>query len=265
MRFGCCLNMIALPEDPTGIGSIGVIKSAGFDYVELPLAQVSELSEPAFEMLLEALEKSGIPCETANNSVPPYVKLTGPEADPVRIAAFFESALKRASLLGIKQVGIGSPGARNTPVGYSRLKGLDELKVTFAIAGDIGESFDIGINIEPVNMRDCNILTAIGECVEFHEELGHKNVGLMVDYYHLAADREPVSEISKMAGKIKHAHIASLERRLFPKPGDPDDYAAFSDQLKTSGYDGRLSIEAYAENLEADAADSVEFLGSIFR
>ena len=48
MRIGCCSNMNASLPDGTGREFIERIKEVGFDYVELPLAQVGALSDKDF-------------------------------------------------------------------------------------------------------------------------------------------------------------------------------------------------------------------------
>ena len=45
MELGCCINMLGNAADPTGRRYIPLIKEAGYDYAELPLAQVMELDE----------------------------------------------------------------------------------------------------------------------------------------------------------------------------------------------------------------------------
>ena len=52
MRFGCCLNMIAKGPDGTGIEYIEALAKAGFDYAELPLAEMMALPDGQFQELL---------------------------------------------------------------------------------------------------------------------------------------------------------------------------------------------------------------------
>ena len=45
MKYGCCLNMIASKSDKTGIEHLRRLAMSGYDYVELPLAEIMDLSE----------------------------------------------------------------------------------------------------------------------------------------------------------------------------------------------------------------------------
>ena len=57
MRLGVCVNMLASPEDPVGAAYLPVLHRLGYDYVELPLAQVMDLPGDAFSALLEPPER----------------------------------------------------------------------------------------------------------------------------------------------------------------------------------------------------------------
>ena len=56
MRFGCCLNMVATKPDKTGMEWIEKLAEYGFDYAELPIAQLMELSDGDFETLKKKIE-----------------------------------------------------------------------------------------------------------------------------------------------------------------------------------------------------------------
>lgn len=263
LRFGCCLNMVALSGDPTGVMRIDTLARCGYDYVELPLAQISEMDDAEFDSLVRTVKASGVPCEVCNNFVPPYVKLVGETANRANISKFFEFTLSRAERLNVVFAGLGSSGARNVPEGFSRETALEQLVEAYTIAGDTASRHGITINIEPLNRIESNILNSIDECVAFKNMVNNKNVKLLIDYYHLAMDQEPVENVLKIGGDLLHTHIARLEERLFPREGDPDDYGAFFSVLKKMGYDSRMSIESYSKDFENDAAISLKYLRSL--
>lgn len=45
MKLGCCVNMLADKADPVGRKYLPMLKELSYDFVELPLAQVMDLSE----------------------------------------------------------------------------------------------------------------------------------------------------------------------------------------------------------------------------
>ena len=88
MKLGCCLNMLGDSSEPIGRRYMNLLYREGYDYMELPLAQIMELSEAGFEELLSQIQESGIPCECCNNFFPASVRLTGEEADPPKISEY---------------------------------------------------------------------------------------------------------------------------------------------------------------------------------
>lgn len=67
MRIGYCTNLIATQIDGTGSEWIEKGQENGFDYVELPLAQMVDLKDEEFSSLKERVGSSGLKCEACNN------------------------------------------------------------------------------------------------------------------------------------------------------------------------------------------------------
>ena len=49
MKFGCCLNMVSTKPDGTGAELLDSLAKIGFDYAELPLAEMTALPEADFQ------------------------------------------------------------------------------------------------------------------------------------------------------------------------------------------------------------------------
>ena len=81
MRFGCCGSLVASGPDRTGVEIVERLAEYGYDYIELPLAEMMELDGGAFGALRARVEATSLRCETCNNFFPARVRLTGPEAD----------------------------------------------------------------------------------------------------------------------------------------------------------------------------------------
>lgn len=65
MRYGCCLNMVAKGEDKTGIEWIEKLAEMGFDYAELPLAEIMMLSEAEFKAFKRKSVNPELPAKCA--------------------------------------------------------------------------------------------------------------------------------------------------------------------------------------------------------
>ena len=102
IKIGCCLNMNAIVEPATGAEAIPLVLDLGFDYFELPLAQVMELWEEGFKELLEKVNAGGIPVEACNNFFPARFRLTGEEARHNEALEYVRAAVDRAADVGVK-------------------------------------------------------------------------------------------------------------------------------------------------------------------
>ena len=130
MTFGYCINMLAPSgSDGTGRELLPMIGSLGFDYVELPMAQMMAYDEASFEQLfVRPLREAGLPCHCCNNFFPGSIRLTGPEADHAAAVAYAERAMARAEALGAHKIVFGSSGARNYPLGYAREDAMAQMR-----------------------------------------------------------------------------------------------------------------------------------------
>ena len=104
MLIGCCSNLVAQGDDKVGIGRFEAIKAAGFDYVELPIANVMDLDDEAFEALCSKLEELDLKCLRCCNLFPASVRVTGEEADYTKVREYLDKAVARMRKLGAKVV-----------------------------------------------------------------------------------------------------------------------------------------------------------------
>ncbi len=260
MKFGCCTNMIAACPDGTGIEHVESLARAGYDYVELPLAQIMDLSHEEFGSLKRKMEEANIPCEACNNFFPARIRLTGENTDKAAISEYTEAALDRAAQLGAKTVVFGSSGAKNVPGGFPHEKAWTQLVFLLRNIDEAAGKHGITVAIEPLNRLESNIINTAEEGLRLAQDVNRANIKLLVDYYHLAMEKES-PDILKKAGKyIRHVHFARPEGRVFPGGSDPEDYSLFFKKLADTGYDGRVSVEAYSRDFAADFIKSLELL-----
>ena len=265
MRYGYCVSMIA--KDPYGIGYdwIPELASLGFDYIDLPMAQMMQLDDGDFRRLVvEPLRASGLPCSCVNNLFPAGIRLTGPGVDPMEALSYARRAFARAAELGATKAVFGSSGARNVPLRWLQGDAAEQLSQLLSILAVPAEENGITMVLEPLNRGESNILTSIAECVRLCKDLGEDSVQMLVDYYHMALSGEGPMDLIVTLSRLKHVHIARPLGRLVPDAGDNEDYWAFFSMLKKTAYDGDISIEAYApENTAETIQKSVSYLRTI--
>ena len=267
MRFGCCTNMIAVNSDGTGVESIELLKELGYEFIELPLAQVMALNGFEFDKLVKKVDSSRIACEVFNVCFPGSIRLTGNEVNDQAVTSYILTALERAAQLGVEVIIFGSSGARNVPQGFAADQAWKQLVNMLKQFDGMAKTYGITIAIEPLNKLESNIINTTLEGLQLAKEVGCDNTKLLVDYYHWALEKEDPDVILMSGEYIRHVHFSRPEGRVFPKDTDPDRtmYSTFFNNLKKIGYDERISVEAYAGDLKKDAAQSLELLRKMFK
>ncbi|HUW69163.1 MAG TPA: sugar phosphate isomerase/epimerase family protein [bacterium] len=262
MRYGCCLNWVARGVDGTGAEAAPILAKAGYDYVELSMNHLMRLEPAERERVLAPVRDSGLPCDACNNFLPASIRLTGPDADHATALEYARTSLELARSLGIAIVVFGSGKARNPPEGYSLELARDQL-VSFArtldpIAADNG----ITIAMEHLNRGESDILTSFADMVRFVREVDRQRIRILLDTYHLELEKEPLEDVLQGEGILMHTHTARLAGRTWPQRSTPQLRGIFS-ALSELGYDGRMSVEASTEDLEADCAGTLALLRSL--
>lgn len=252
MLIGCCTNMLPQTDSGTGYEYAGQLKEAGFDYVELPIGQVNELSEPAFEAMRAYLTSCALPVYACNNFFPAGIQLVGPNVDAGRVRAFYTGALERAAKLGCRCAVLGSPWSKSCPEGFSRQKAFEQLARWCAEIGAEARKRDIVIAIEPNNRQETNMVNTFAEAVALAKAADHPNVRCLQDYYHLKMEQDTVDSLLEY-GKdyLVHSHFARLEKRGLPSElGEDTYYHVYFDALKQLGYRGGISLEGIPSSRE---------------
>lgn len=259
MKLGMCGFSTAKNADGREFDLLAAAKTAGFDYIEMPLSRVAALSQGEFTALLGAVRASGLPCEACNVLFPGTLRLTGPQVDRAAIQEYLELALGRAAQLGAQVVVFGSAGARNVPEGFPMEQAFLQLVDMLRAAGPVAARNGITLAIEPLNRAESNILQTGAEGFTLAKLVDHPNVGLLLDYYHMAKDSDDYGIAVTARAYLRHAHFARLEGRFFPAVME-DDFRAFTGALQRAGYDARLSLEAGFNDFASDAPRALEIL-----
>jgi len=249
MRFGVCAG----PE------SAGILKAAGYDYIELAVnGHLAPLrpEEEVMPQLLAALESSKLQSEAFNSMLPGELKVVGPDTviDLAQQKAYLAAAFSRAARAGGKIVVFGSGGARRVPDGFSRSRAEDQIVEFLKRAGDEAGKYAITIAIEPLNVTECNILNSVAEAMETVSRVGHPHVQVLSDLYHVAHDGQSYSETATAGAALSHVHVAGPRDRKAPQPGDEAYLTEYFQAVRATGYNFRVSIEAGWNDIATDAA-----------
>jgi sugar phosphate isomerase/epimerase len=240
------------------------LQDAGFTFIELHVQNNLKTleDESAFQAEWARIQTSPLPAPVANCFVPGSLKITGPEADLVKLQAYVETALSRAAQAGMDTIVFGSGGARRIPDGFDRKEAWKQLVAFGKLIGPIAEKNDVTIVVEPLNLRECNVLNTVGESGRYVEQVDHPCFKLLVDAYHWLLDSDSYEDIIRYGPLIQHVHIATDTTRK-PPGFESCDFTAFFQALREIGYDGRLSIEGRWDDIEAQAEEAYGYLARL--
>lgn len=264
MRIGYCTNLLNTQADGTGSQFIKKGKAKGFDYIELPLAQMVALNDADYHYLKEKLSASGLGCEACNNFFPPHIRLTGNDVDYGKIEDYLAQALGKAAGLGVKVIVFGSPMSKNIPEGFPRDKAWSQLVELLRFIDPLAGENGITVAIEPISKGESNFINTAAEGLKLARDADRENIRLLIDYYHLALENENPEIILEAAPFLKHIHFADPQGRAYPQEVK-DEYVAFVNLLKHVGYEGRISIEALSKDFDREAGHSVEIMRQLTR
>jgi D-psicose/D-tagatose/L-ribulose 3-epimerase len=248
-----------------GLKGLETAKTAGFDYVELGVTEIVALSDEEFEAALVRVKQAGIPTPNANLFVPASTKLTGPEAaDSEQLTAYVKKAFARLERLGVKIVCFGSGGARRVPDGFPKDEAFKQLVAFGKLAAREAKAHDITIVIEPLRRQETNIINTAAEGLELVAAVNDPNFELLIDFYHLASEKEDPAIIVRAGNHIRHLHFANPQGRVFPLEWGEFDYAPFFANLRKIGYAGRISVEASSKDVTSEGPRAIALLRSGF-
>ena len=218
MKFGCCMSMLPNSPSKTGYEFISLAGELGFDYVELPVAQVMAMSDEAFTSgPLPAVKSAGIPCLRMNNFLPGTLRLTGPEARHPEALAYAEKALSRAERLGVDVVVLGSSGARNRPLHWSLAQAESQMSDFLGALAPIAEAHGIAIAIEHLNKLESNIINSYASAPPGRTEHRHRRCSIS-SIWICGRGSEPVAHRLPAQARPHHPHagLRFLRKRMRP-------------------------------------------------
>lgn len=262
MQYGYCVNMLD-QRGGTGAEWIPTLKAAGYDYVELPLAQIMSLDQQAFQaQVVLPLRQSGLPCLCCNNFFPASHCLTGPDADHPAAIAYAEQAMERVAALGVQKIVLGSSGARNMPMGFSRDIATQQMAELLTWLHPLAQSFGITIVLEPLNRLESNLLNSVDEALALAQRVNLSTVRVLADTFHMSVSNESRNRLTQAGGWLQHFHLAQALGRRVPCEGDDENWLDFFQCLHAIHYQGTLSVEAYipAGAYDSQLAETLAFL-----
>ena len=242
MEIGACVKPDAVNEPV-----------AGLDFVETTVggSLAPGQDEAAFALLAAAAQACPVPVRAANCFIPRELPTTGPEVDAEAVDEYVRVALHRGQRIGLRTIVFGSGKSRNVPEGFSGDRAWAQLAEHLRRWGPLAQQAEITVVVEPLARDGCNIINTVRQGAELVRHVGHPNVRLLADTYHMAANGEGAEDLTELAPLVAHVHCAQHEGRRAPAAGG-EDLRPYFRALKAGGYDGPVSMECQWQDLSAE-------------
>lgn len=235
-----------------GIGKDSLLAANGLAYIEAGVSRflMPEASEEEFAANRQYAAESKVPILTANGFFPRDIRIVGPEADFERALRYSETAIRRASEIGIQILVLGSSRSRNIPEGFdpdeAHAQFVDFLKKIAPTA----EKYGVTIVLEPLRREESNFINTVREGAAICKEVNSPAICVLADFYHMARVGEDAGAIVDAGDLLKHCHIAECAERTAPGVAG-DDFTPYFQALKDIKYKGFISFECGWDDMDA--------------
>ncbi|MGI9437228.1 MAG: sugar phosphate isomerase/epimerase family protein [Geminicoccaceae bacterium] len=228
------------------------LKSVGYDGVEIP---IFEGAPEHFRETGQAIKDAGLACtsvtvlpDEAHSAISPEPAARKGALDHLSWAIECSEALGSEILCG----------PFHQPLAVFSGEGPTEDEISHGVevhqqAADRAAQSNLVLALEPLNRFECYVLNTMADTKDYVRRVDRANFGALYDTFHAnIEEQDPVGCIALTGDVIKHVHISENDRGT-PGMGHID-FAATCKMLRTTGYDGWLTIEAFGKALPALAA-----------
>ena len=246
MKIGMNLLLWATHVTEEHYPQLEKIKSTGFDGVEIPIfggdaTHYRKLRRKLDELQLKTSAVTVTTAETSAISPDPAIRKAAVER--------LQTIVRHSAILGAdvlcgpfhQALGVFS-GTGPTEEEFQRAA-----EVHRAVA-DEAQRVGVTLAIESLNRFECYFLNTMAATTAYVRRVDHPNFKALFDTFHANIEEENlVKAFSENAPVIAHIHVSNNDRGV-PGRGHIDFPAIFR-AIKSSGYNGWLTIEAFGRAL----------------
>jgi D-psicose/D-tagatose/L-ribulose 3-epimerase len=222
------------------------IKATGFDGVEIPIFAGDDAHYKKLRLKLDELQ---LTCSTVTVATPEASAISPEPAIRKAAVERLNRIVRHSAILGADIL----CGPFHQPLGVFSGTGPTEEEFKRAIdvhrtVAEEAERQRVGLAIEFLNRFECYFLNTMGATAAYVRRVDHPNFKALYDTFHANIEEEDQPRaIRENAAAISHVHISNNDRGV-PGRGHIDFLKIFK-AIKSSGYNGWLTIEAFGRAL----------------
>jgi D-psicose/D-tagatose/L-ribulose 3-epimerase len=251
MQIGMCMFLWTAHVGAQHERLLWDIKAAGFDGVEVP---IFEGTPDYYAGLGDLLDKIGLARTAVSAIGDPAMNLIGDKAARVAGVKYMRQVIDCAAALGASTLS----GPLHSTLGHFSGSSPSAEEFAHSVAsqrliGDHAQMRGITIGLEALNRFECYLVNTMASLCAHIDVIAHPNIRAMYDTFHCNIEEaDPIAAFTDNRSNIVHVHISENDRGV---PGRGHiRWAETFQAIKTSGYDGWLTIEAFGRGLPALAA-----------
>lgn len=245
--IGICTDFVNLPE----------AASLGFDYVELPLDALAELTVSEFNEFADYADGTGIRVAACNHMLPDDLPVTGPGVNATALHGYLKHAFNRARRLGVRVVTLDAPASRDVPPDGDFPFAWRQLGNFLRLSQGHAKTSGITVALEPLKKTDCSLLNLVSEAVLIAGLLQLGDVAVAAHWGAMSMASEPMGVLRQAGPLLRHVHLENALTRALPREGDGEDYGRMLSVLTDIGYEGGVSLSGtFSESFAEDAVQA---------
>lgn len=230
--IGICTDFVNIPE----------AQALGYDYMEIPLDGLSELSDSYFEEFAAWCAGSGVRIQAVNRMLPDGMSIVGPDVRAAALHDYLTRAFERCRRLNVRTVTLDAALCRTVPEDFDYPMAWRQLGNFLRLCQGHARDNGLVIAVEPLRKTDCNLLNLVSEATLLSGLLQLNNVGVAANTGSMAMAAESVTSLKQCGDSLCHVHIEHPLTRRMPREGDGEDYFKLMRILKKQGYGGGVSV-----------------------
>jgi len=255
MKIGFNLLLWTGHVTEENFGVIEALKAAGYDGVEIPIFDVSNPAH--FSHIGQVLRDNGLECtavtilpDEEHNAISPVAAHRQGAIDHLKRVIECGHNAGVQTLCGPYYQVLGNFTGK-----YPSEAELEGAAMVHRSISVDAEAAGMRCGLEALNRFEAHLLNTMEQASDYVKRVNHPVFGTMYDTFHAnIEEKDPLGAINTVyaTGKLNHVHISENDRGT-PGRGHIDIPAAIQ-RLKTVGYDGWFTIEAFGGALPDLAA-----------
>ncbi len=245
-KLGIFMNFWEKKWDADHEKYINKVADIGYDILEFQAQPLLDIADEKLRNLKRIADDRGIELTYSLGLDKAYDISSGDENIRKKGIEYLTNIMKKVAVMdgkiisGVSYAAWGVPSSPDINKAELTHNSIESMKVLLKVA----EQLDIVYAVEAVNRFEGVVLNTAEEAVNYVSMLGSKNIGILLDTYHMNIEENSIGEAIKLAGdKLVGFHVGE-NNRTAPGRGHLDWDEIFK-ALKDIHYKGRIVAEPF--------------------